>query len=138
MAQKTLKYISTKMKNIDLCMLATKSNRGAIAARPMSNNGDVKYDGNSYFFSFEDSQKVKDIKQDPAVNLSFVTKDNLFIDVIGRAKIIRSKTAMETHWVPSLNQWFKQGIDTPGVVMIAVKARTIKYWHNMEQGEIKA
>ncbi|MEP6674914.1 MAG: pyridoxamine 5'-phosphate oxidase family protein [Ferruginibacter sp.] len=138
MAQKTLKYISTKMKNIDLCMLCTKSTRGSIASRPMSNNGDVKYDGNSYFFSFEKSQKVKDIMQDQAVNLSFVAKDKMFIEVMGKAKIIKSKSIMEEHWVPSLDQWFKQGVETPGVVMIVVKASKIKYWHRMEQGEVKA
>ena len=138
MAQKTLKYISTKMKNIDLCMMTTKSTRGAIASRPMSNNGDVKYDGNSYFFSFEKSQKVKDIMADSSVNLSFATKDKMFIDVVGKAKIIKSKSMMEEHWVDSLNEWFKQGVETPGVVMIMVKANKIKYWHKMDQGEVKA
>lgn len=137
MAEKTLAYISIKMKNIDLCMFTTKSGRGSLSSRPMSNNGDVKYDGNSYFFSFEKSQKVKDITNDAAVSLDFITKDNLFINVTGKAKIIKSKTAMEEHWVPSLNKWFDKGVDTPGVVMIAVKAGRIKYWHKMQQGEIK-
>ena len=49
MAPKTLQYISNKMKSIDLCTMTTKSTRGALTSRQMSNNGDVKYDGNSYF-----------------------------------------------------------------------------------------
>lgn len=137
MEPKTLKYISTKMKHIDLCMLTTRNSRGMLSSRPMSNNGDVQYNGNSYFFSFEKSQKIKDLMQDASVNLGFSTKDNMFITVMGKARIIKSKTAMEEHWVPSLNEWFKDGVETPGVVMIAVKARKIKYWHKMQEGEIK-
>ena len=136
MADKTLKYISTKMKNIDLCMMTTIGSRGAIVARPMSNNGDVKYDGNSYFFTYSDTGKVKDIKADPTVGLSFTTKDYMFIHVSGKASLIKDKATMEEHWVPSLNQWFKDGVNTAGIVMLLVKAKKIKYWHKMDEGEI--
>ncbi|WP_153799229.1 pyridoxamine 5'-phosphate oxidase family protein [Foetidibacter luteolus] len=137
MAEKTLQYISSKMKNIDLCMFTTKSGRGTLTSRPMSNNGDVKYDGNSYFFSFEKTKKVKEILDDSSVNLTFNTKEGMFISVAGKARIIKSKTVMQEHWVPSLNQWFNEGVDTPGVVMIVVKANRIKYWYKMKEGEVK-
>ena len=137
MAKKTLQFISTKMKNLDLCMLTTKSSRGILRARPMSNNGDVKYDGNSYFFTWEDSQKVKDITRDSSISLSFATKDYLFIHVAGKARIIRARAIMKEHWADSLREWFKDGLDTQGMVLIAVKAVNIKYWHKMEEGEVK-
>lgn len=137
MEQKTLRYISAKMKDIDICMFTTKSARGRLLSRPMSNNGDVKYDGNSFFFTFQESQKVKDIQEDSAVNLGFTTKDNMYIAVSGKAKLIKSKAVMQEHWVDSLNQWFKEGLDTPGIVMIQVKANKITYWQKMKQGEIK-
>jgi uncharacterized membrane-anchored protein len=31
---------------------------GEIADRPMSNNGDVKYNGESYFFTYEDTMRL--------------------------------------------------------------------------------
>ena len=55
----------------------------------------------------------------------------------GKARIINSKEVLAEHWVPSLNQWFEQGLDTPGVVMIIVKANKIKYWQKMDQGTVK-
>ena len=137
MATKTLEYISTKMKNIDLCMLNTKSTRGSLTSRPMSNNGDVTYDGSSYFFSLEDTQKVKDIENDSSVNLNFSTKDEMYICVTGKARIIRTKSMLADHWVPSLDQWFEDGVDTKGLIMIIVQAHVIRYWHKMDQGEIK-
>ncbi|CAN5422877.1 hypothetical protein BH20BAC1_BH20BAC1_27180 [soil metagenome] len=79
MAEKTLQFISTKMKNLDICMLTTTSPKGILSARPMSNNGDGKYEGDSYFFSYGGSQKIKDIEKDASVNLSFIASSDLYI-----------------------------------------------------------
>ena len=136
MAKKSLKFISSKMRKLDLCMMNTRGSRGVFNCRPMSNNGDVEYDGNSYFFTFENSNKVKEIKKDANVSLNFTAKKDLFITVTGKARLIRSKPVMAEHWVPSLAQWFKKGVDTAGIVMVVVKANTIKYWQNMDQGVI--
>ena len=136
MAKKTISFIRAKMKNLDICMMTTTGPKGVLTARPMSNNGDVKYDGDSYFFSYEGSQKIEDIEKDTSVNLSFIASNDLYIAVEGKAKLIRSKTAMKPHWVSSLNTWFKDGLDTEGIVLIKVSAKKIKYWDRMEQGEI--
>lgn len=137
MANKTMKEITEKMKKLDICMVSTQTGRGLMTSRPMSNNGDVEYDGNSYFFTWESSRLVKDITGNPQVNVAFNGPKELYISVVGKAKLIRSRTKMEEHWIDSLNQWFKEGLDTPGVVMVHVKANRIKYWQGEEQGEIK-
>ena len=50
------------MKGIDIAILSTHTEGKAIANRPMSNNGDVRYDGTSYFFSYDGAQCVSDIE----------------------------------------------------------------------------
>jgi general stress protein 26 len=137
MAAKTLKDISSKMRKLDICMMTTQSGSGALHSRPMSNNGDVEYDGNSYFFTYEGSQKIKDITVNPQINLAFNGPGQLYIAVLGKGKIIRSKAKMEEHWLKELEQWFSQGLDTPGVVMIHVKATHIHYWQGEEEGTVK-
>jgi hypothetical protein len=77
MATMTLSDIAKKLKKIDFCMLATKADTGAISHRPMSNNGDVEYDGDSWFFSHDDTNKVADIRRDPRVTLSFTEPPSL-------------------------------------------------------------
>ena len=124
------------MSKLDICQLTTQTTRGYLTSRPMSNNGDVEYDGNSWFFTYEKSRTVQDILENKQVNLSFAGPKGLYISVAGQAKIIRSKTLMAEHWLPELKQWFKDGIDTPGIVMIHVKGRRIKYWQQAEEGEI--
>ncbi len=131
-----LNELSEKMKDLDICMLSSQSEDGLINARPMSNNGDVEYDGNSFFFSYEDAHVVKEIEGNNHVSLSFNGKDKLFIAVLGEAKLIHDKEEMEKHWVEDLEKWFEDGLDTPGLVMIHAKASKIRYWEGEEQGEI--
>lgn len=124
------------MANIDLCMMTTSSKTGEMNSRPMSNNGDVEYDGDSFFFTSEDTGKVRDIKANPAVNLSFRGKDNVFISVEGQAELIKDKSEMKDHWTKDLDEWFKEGIDTPGIVMIKVKGEKARYWDGMDSGDV--
>lgn len=137
MAKKTLGDISEKMKDLDICMLTTQTARGQLSSRPMSNNGEVEYDGNSYFFTFEKSGIVKDIEENEQVNLGFSGKEGLYIALTGKAKLIRNKLKLQERWQDQLKQWFPKGVDTEGIVMIHVKAKRIRYWQKEEEGEVK-
>jgi len=131
------------MKGIDIAVLSTAGSSGGVHARPMSNNGDVEYDGTSYYFSDGDTQKVRDIEFDELVTLSFVGKPGLisqkhfFVIVEGRAQLIRDKQQFAEHWSADLDRWFEKGVDTPGLVMIRVKADQIRYWDGPDIGAIR-
>jgi general stress protein 26 len=135
MANKTIRFISTKMKDLDICMMSTLG-RGTINTRPMSNNKDVKYNGESFFFSHIDTKKAKNIQRNPSVTLSFTGSNGLFIIVNGKARIIKTKSILDEHWVKSLETWFNKGSNTPGIILIAVKAEKIMYWNNYKEGTI--
>lgn len=136
MANKSLKKIAKKMRKLDLCMMTTITTGGMTASRPMSNNGDVEYDGHSYFFTWAKSHLVKDLKKNKHVNLSFVGKKKTYISVSGTAKLITDKNLMKDHWTKDLDVWFEDGIETPGVTMIDVAAKRIKFWEKEEEVEI--
>jgi len=67
MADLSLHDLSKKMAKLDFAMMATRSPNGTMTARPMSNNGDVEYRGDSYFFAYQDSRKIADLQADPHV-----------------------------------------------------------------------
>ena len=136
MPTKTLKDIATKMANLDIAMLTTHTSRGQLSSRPMSNNGDVEYDGNSYYFTFEGSRTVRDITENPHVSLGFEGPKRLYVSIVGTARLIRQKATMQQHWLPELKQWFKDGLDTPGIVLVRVEAQRIKYWQDEDEGEL--
>lgn len=142
MAEMTLTDLSEAMSDIDFAMLSTRAPDGAITARPMSNNGDVDYDGDSFFFTLEDTEMVSDIEREPQVGLTFtgskglLGKPPVFIAVNGKAELIRDKAEFEAHWVEDLERWFEQGTDTPGLVLIKVHADVVHYWDGEDVGEV--
>lgn len=142
MSQLNLHDLSRRMRDIDFVMLSTRTDGGEIASRPMSNNGDVEYDGDSFFFAFEQSRLVSDIREEPKVALSMqgsrglFGKPPLFIAIEGEAQLIRDKAAFEQHWTSDMERWADRGPDTPGIVLIKVHARRIHYWDSEDEGEI--
>jgi general stress protein 26 len=40
------------------------------------------------------------------------------------------------HWTPDLDVWFAQGIDTPGLVLLKVRAHRIKVWEKNSEREL--
>ncbi len=139
----SIKDLAGHMKGIDIAVLSTAGSSGGVHARPMSNNGDVEYDGTSYYFSDGDTQKVRDIEFDDLVTLSFAGKPGLisqkhfFVIVEGRAQLIRDKQQFAEHWSADLDRWFEKGVDTPGLVMIRVKADQIRYWDGPDIGAFR-
>ncbi len=103
----------------------------------MINNKDVDYDGDSWFYALEDASAVRHLKQNPKICLSYEGKDNLYISISGEAYTTQKKEELKAHWVPDLDQWFEDGVDTEGLTLIHVNGEHIHYWKDLEDGEIK-
>ena len=137
-----LKELSKKMRHIDFTMLTTRTASGALTSRPMSNNGEVDYDGDSWFFTTEETGMVTDIMGDPVVGLTLtgekglLGKPGIFIAIEARAELIRDKAQFVAHWTRGLDRWFPQGADTPGLVLIKAHALRIAYWDGEDEGEL--
>ena len=137
MEKVSLKKVAAIMKNLDFCMMVTKDGRNTLHSRPMSNNGEVEYDGDSWFFSYRDSNKVKQIENNPMISLIFQTADMTFVDCYGMATITENRTLMEEKWVKGLEMWFPDGIETEGICLIKVSAHRIQFWGKHGDGEYR-
>jgi general stress protein 26 len=143
MAEMTIKNLSDKMAKIDFAMFTTCTDGGAFASRPMSNNGEVEYQGDSYYFTYDTARTVSDVSANPNVTLAFQGSTGLlgapgiFIAVQAQATLIRDKAAFSEHWNAGLDRWFPQGVDTPGLVMIKARASRIHYWDGEDEGELR-
>jgi general stress protein 26 len=142
MADLSLEDLSEKMRDIDFAMLSTRAQNGAIAARPMSNNRQVEFAGDTYFFTLDSTNTVADIERDPQVGLGYQAKSGalgmkpFFITIEGRAELIRDKARFSEHWTKDLDRWFEQGVDTPGLTLIRVDAERLHYWDGYDEAEI--
>lgn len=139
---RTLAELAEKMRDIDFCTLSTVTDNGAISGRPMSNNREVDYDGDSWFFADGDARLVRDIAARPAVGLGFQSKSGLlgmrpfFVTVEGEGELIRDKGAFAAHWHKELERWWPDGLDTPGLTLVKVHAARLHYWDGEEEGEL--
>ncbi|HEY4029544.1 MAG TPA: pyridoxamine 5'-phosphate oxidase family protein [Caulobacteraceae bacterium] len=142
MADKTLEDIAQALKDIDFVMLNTHASGGAIAGRPMSNNRDVEYDGDSWFFVDQTSRTFADIGEDPTVSIAaqgnkgLLGKPPIFISIQGQAEVVQDRAQFEEHWQDELNRWWPEGPQTPGVALLKVHARRVHYWDGEDQGEL--
>ena len=132
----SVKKHAEAMKDIDYCMMTTADGHGTLHSRPMSNNREVDYDGESYFFSDKDTQKVRDLEQSPPTSFTYQGKDGMFIHIYGESFLTDEKERMADPWSDDLNQWFKDGLDTKGLIMIWVDAKKIHYGQNEKEGEV--
>ena len=71
MKSKLLKQIAEKNESTLILHDAKVGGHGTLCSRPLSNNGIVEYDGNSWFITYVQSNKVKQIETNPSISLSF-------------------------------------------------------------------
>ena len=104
----------------------------------MSNNGEVEFDGDVWFFSAADSRKVREIEAEPTVHLSYVDlEDWRFVSMTGRARIVRDAEKKHELWMEELEQWFDEGPDSDAIVLIKVSPSVVSYWTRNDAGDLK-
>jgi general stress protein 26 len=126
----TQKELSTILQSFDVCMMTTIDNNGEINSRPMLQNKEAEYDGYLYFFSREDTRKVRDLNDIPTISLTYQDKENtMFLQAHGEGEIVHSPAEMAPHWDKKLDTWWHEREYTPGMCMMRVKVSWLRYWY---------
>lgn len=109
-------------------MLTTMTPDGDHVSRPMAVQ-EAEFDGDLWFFTDEDSDKVRQISTHPRVNVSLANdKKSEWTSITGRAEVVHDRTKAEQLWAKPLEAWFPDGLDTPGLCLVKVHADTAEYW----------
>jgi general stress protein 26 len=132
-SQADTRKIAKLIKDIDICMFVTRAD-GAVRGRPMSNNGNVEYDGDSWFFSYRDTPKVEEIEADPRVELAYIaTEKGTWVSIEGTAEVVEDDARKRKLWDKQLEQWFQEGPEDENVVLVKVSADRIHAWADGEE-----
>lgn len=116
------------VEDIDFTMLTTVDEDGNLVSRPMStrqmdDNGDI------WFFTSEDTDKVDEARTHHEVGLSYCdAKGMRYVSVAGRAGVVHDRAKMEELYSPSLDVWFEDGLDTPGIALLRVTPVVTEFW----------
>lgn len=116
------------IKDFHVAMLTTTAADGRIFSRPLGTQ-DVEFDGDLWFATGLDSEKVREIEANPRVNVAYASQDkNEFVSISGRASIVRDRATIDEKWGPGMSIFFKEGKDDPNLCLIRVEAESAEYW----------
>ena len=116
------------VEDIDFTMLTTQDDAGRLVSRPMSTR-EMDDNGDIWFFTADDSKKVDEVSADRDVNLAYCdAKGMRYVSVAGRASVVHDDAKMQELYSPSLDIWFEDGLDTPGIALLKVAPVEIEFW----------
>ena len=92
----------------------------------------VEYDGDNWFFSHADANKVRQIEGDDRVHLTFADAERAaFISVWGRGQIVDDPEMKKALWQKELERWFPDGPESDDVTLVRVRAHQIQAWGSL-------
>lgn len=120
--------IAELVDHAEIAMFTTMTTDGRHVSRPMAVQ-EAPYDGNLWFFVYDDSDTVAQIGQHPQVNVSFADQNkNQWTSIAGTATSVHDRAKAEELWSAPLKAWFPDGLDTKGLGLIKVDAESAEYW----------
>lgn len=123
-----IKKLDSMIKDVKFAMLTTVAEDGSLRSRPMATQKQ-EFDGDLWFFTRADSDKVHQAQQENHVNVAYANPDDQqYLSVSGRAELIRDKAKIEELWNPIYKAWFPQGLEDPELALLKVKVEGAEYW----------
>ena len=112
--REAIPQIAALISRIDICLFSTRGEDGQLHARPMSNNGQVEWEGSSWFFAPSDGRLVAELEADPQAVAAYRAGESYdFISISGRATIETDQELKKQYWLPELERWFRNGPGGP-------------------------
>ena len=126
--QEAIEKFKEIVKHESTCLFTTQLTQVPLTTRPMSIKK-VCDQGNFWFLSPSDSDKNREISNDPRVQLFISNTSNYeFLSLYGQATISRDREKIEELWSDIAKAWFPEGKDDPRVTVIKVAPEQGFYW----------
>ncbi|WP_410770332.1 pyridoxamine 5'-phosphate oxidase family protein [Fontibacillus sp. BL9] len=122
--QEAIEKVRDLIKGIDTAMLTTVTGEGLVS-RPMKTQ-EVEFDGDLWFLTKKDTNKYREILQNPTVNVAYVDKS--YVSIRGEAELVQSPDKVREFWNVAYEKLLETSSDDPNLVLIKVKADTAEYW----------
>ena len=121
-------HVADLVSRAEVAMLTTMTAEGKHVSRPMALQ-EAEFDGDLWFFAYDDSAKAAQVRAHPEVNVSFSDeKHHSWTSISGRAEVVHDRRKAEALYSPTLKAWFPDGLETPGMTLIRVEAQSAEYW----------
>ncbi|MBO0931716.1 pyridoxamine 5'-phosphate oxidase family protein [Fibrella aquatilis] len=123
-----LDLLRDKIKDVRITMMTTTEEDGDLHTRPMATHA-IDDDGTMWFFTYDDSNKIKEIQHSSNVALGFADPGSeLYVSVQGRAEVVKDQAKIDQLWDDFLKTWFPGGKDDPRITLLKVTPHGGEYW----------
>ncbi|MDX1933119.1 MAG: pyridoxamine 5'-phosphate oxidase family protein [Capsulimonadales bacterium] len=123
-----VKKVGELIHGVKIAMLTTVGEDGRLFSRPMATQ-EVDFDGDLYFFTYDNSPKAQEIRHDSRVNVAYSNPSKQdYVSISGRAHILHDRAKMEQLWRPTFKAWFPQELETPNICLLKVETESAEYW----------
>lgn len=130
MAQPTsdIEKLRDLTKGIRVAMLTTVEEDGSLRSRPMATQ-EMELDGELWFFTGAGSLKVREVRREQHVNVSYADPDGQrYVSVAGTAQVVHDRAKAAELWNPMLKAWFPGGLDDPDLALLRIRVEKAEYW----------
>lgn len=129
--------IAELIRDIHVAMLTTVAEDGTLHSRPMATQQMESFEGQLWFLTRADSQKVFEVREDAQVSLTYVETKETFVALSGRASIFRDQQKIDELWKPAHKAWFPEGKEDPEIRVLRVTVEFAEYWHAPSNAVVK-
>lgn len=132
-----IKHVAELVKRARISMLTTMTADGRHVSRPMAVQ-ETEFDGDLWFFTFEQSDKVRQVTANPQVNVAFANeKKSEWTSIAGTAEVVHDRAKAEQLWSAPMKVWFADGLDTEGLTLLKIHAESAEYWDSPSSNVVK-
>jgi len=126
--QERIEKLADLLEDMRICMLTTVDSDGTPWSRPMAVQ-EVRFGGDLWFFTRDDSEKVEQIQRSRKVSVAFARPDRQdYVTMAGTALVVKDKQKAEELWSKPLEAWFPKGLNDPHLRLLKVEVHRAEYW----------
>lgn len=125
------------IEKVRVGMISTVGADTVPSSRPMYVQ-EVDELGQIWFFTSTTSHLVERIRANPTVHITFADTDkNKFLTAIAHATEVHDRAKMQELWNPTLKAWFKDGLETPDIVLLKLQPEQAEYWDSPNSAVVR-
>jgi general stress protein 26 len=123
-----LETVAAIMKDTRIAVLTYLAGDGSLVSTPMGTQ-DFEHPGTVWFLTERDTDKVRAIRADPRVNVSYAS-DAGWVSLTGTARVSDDRAKLEQLWDLSAGAFMSGGPEDESNVLLEVTGRSAEFWES--------
>lgn len=127
--EESIATVARLIKGIRFAMLTFHNAEGHLHAQPMTTQ-EQDFDGDLWFIASKDSDLVRSLQSNKAVNVSYAQEGKGYVSAYGDAELVEDRAKLDELWSDFYKAYFPEGKEDPNVQLLKVAVHGAHYWES--------